>query len=145
MIILNWFISNVPTTVFVFGASSTKPQAYLKPYAIWERLQLSLYFIQEMVISFLYVYEILRMLKPKVFQSHKRSESEGNILAPVETSRKWRSETSRLVLKHLVYINVLIVMLDISLLVTEYIGHYEVQVIYKVSTILFCSYSLWAH
>jgi hypothetical protein len=84
----------------------------------------------------------MRMLKPKAFPLHERTESEGNILTPVAASRKWRSETSREVLRHLVYINILIVALDVSLLVTEYIGHYEVQVVYKVSTVFLHPYLL---
>src|ERR1700760_4120782 len=42
MIIGNWFISNVPTTVFVFGASSSQSGSYVLIYAIWERVQLCL-------------------------------------------------------------------------------------------------------
>jgi hypothetical protein len=113
------------------------PGPYLKPYAVWERLQLSLYFVQETSIGLVYVYEIMRMLKPHAGEgiSFGPSTSGG-------TSRKWRSENSRMVLKHLVYISLLIVALDVSLLVTEYIGHYEIQVIYKVSPMLFLSHPL---
>jgi hypothetical protein len=134
MIIINWFISNIPTTVFVFGASSMKPEPYLAPYAVWERLQLSLYFVQETSISILYVYEIVQMLRPHV--SEAQSGSNAGMLGSSVTggsSRKWRSVKSRQVLKHLIYISCLIVAMDISLMITEFVGHYEIQVLYKVS------------
>jgi hypothetical protein len=34
-------------------------------------------------------------------------------------------------MKHLIWINVLIVLLDLTILATEYSGHYEIQVMYK--------------
>lgn len=132
--IANWFISNIPTTVFVFGASSTHPAPYLKPYAVWERLQLSLYFVQELVISGLYVYEVVGMLRPD-FGATQESKR-GSIFSGHGLGRRWRSDSGRTVLKHLIWINIFIVVLDVSLLVTEYIGHYEIQVLYKVGILL---------
>jgi hypothetical protein len=131
LIISNWFISNIPTSVFVFGASSTNPGPYLKLYGIWERLQLSLYFVQELAISGLYVYEVVGMLRPDsgaLLPENKRE----SIFSRHRLGRRWRSDSSRLVLKHLIWINITIIVLDVSLLVTEYIGHYEIQVVYKV-------------
>jgi hypothetical protein len=63
MIITNWFISNVPTTVFVFGANSIYAQHFNKIYGIWERLQLCLYFVQEITISGLYIFYVVKLLQ----------------------------------------------------------------------------------
>ncbi|KAF2673418.1 hypothetical protein BT63DRAFT_367747 [Microthyrium microscopicum] len=125
MIIANWFISNVPTTVFVFGASSNNPAPWSKIYAVWERLQLCLYFVQESVISGLYVWSIMGMLSDT--HSH-----ETHIRKMAFSSRRLSmADKSKRVLKHLIYVNVIMVLLDISLLITEFIGHYEIQVLYK--------------
>jgi hypothetical protein len=113
------------------------PGPYLKPYGIWERLQLSMYFAQETGISLLYVWEVLGMLKPQEYDPHSPRKRLSSVFSTTGTGRKWRSESSRLVLKHLIYINFLIMALDVSLLITEYIGHYEIQVLYKVTNYFF--------
>lgn len=132
-IVANWFVSNIPTTVFVFGAASLHPEKFNTPYGVWERLQLALYFVQEVVISSIYVYEVTKMLKPDIF-NHLigTNRSDTSNLTSTSFGQRMRSETSKRVLRHLLWINLAIVALDTSLLVTEYIGHYEVQVLYKV-------------
>jgi hypothetical protein len=134
MIIANWFISNVPTTVFIFAAASPQPERYDGPYGVWERLQLCLYFVQEVIISCIYGTEVIKMLKPELFGS--LISEQGSLSGKTTSSansfeRKMHSETSKRVLRHLLWINVVIIALDITLLVIEFIGHYEVQVLYK--------------
>jgi hypothetical protein len=117
MIICNFFVSNIPIAILVYGANSSNPDPWLPTYGIWERLQLCLYFTQETIISGLYVYEVFKL---------RRSMR-------TTSSASWNSgmETKRKVMSHLIYINILIIMIDVSLLVTEFIGHYEIQVLYK--------------
>jgi len=128
MILVNWFVSNIPTTVFVFGAASANPEPFVKPYDVWERLQLILYFTQETIISLLYVYEVTRMLKPDVFDMQRRKRRRSSF-----AKKAWKNEGAKKILWHLISINVFIVMLDVTLLITEFTGHYDVQVLYKVS------------
>jgi hypothetical protein len=47
------------------------------------------------------------------------------------------AQKSRTVLTHLIIVNVFMVMLDIALLVTEFLGLFEVQVLYKVRQLNF--------
>jgi len=105
---------------------------YQKPYAVWERLQMTLYFVQELTISGFYVYEIVRMLKPHMFDKFARKQSgrsgNKNLFGD---GKEWKSEAGKKVLNHLLWINCFIVALDISMMVTEYIGQFEVQVVYK--------------
>lgn len=136
IIIANVFVSNVPTTIFVFGSVSAHNGPFLKPYAFWERFQLCCYFVQEAVISGLYVFEIARILRPDGYgnsfeeDAQRRTDQERGVMtAP---TRKVRTQRGRRVMKHLLYVNIVIVILDITLLVTEFIGHYEIQVLYKV-------------
>jgi hypothetical protein len=133
MIITNWFISNVPTTVFVFGAASSNPGPYVGIYGIWERIQLCLYFVQETIISALYVFYVRKMIEiseksRQSFRSIRSLQTLGSYLH----DRNSRSHSQK-VLKHLIHVNLVVILLDITLLATEFIGHYELQVLYKVS------------
>jgi hypothetical protein len=153
MIVVNWLISNVPTTVLAFGAISATPGPYLLPYTIWERLQLCLYFVQEIVLSGLYVYYIIALLR----LSDRREDVENTLTTNSvseegvkvrETSRisEWWERTSeritgqmwtqdaRTVFKHLLAVNLLLVLMDITMLIVEFVGYFEVQVLYKVGT-----------
>jgi hypothetical protein len=134
IIIANFFISNVPTTVFVFVTTAGYGEPFLKLYAVWERLQLCCYFVQETIISGLYIHEITRILKPEVHNNlstegvRARDQEMGSVTMP----RKMRSQRGRRVMKHLLYVNIVIVILDVTLLVSEFIGQFDIQVLYKV-------------
>jgi hypothetical protein len=133
MIIANWFLSNIPTTVFVFGASSPNPAPYMVPYGVWERLQLCLYFTQEVIISCIYGVGVVRMLKPDFFvgkldtNTSKKSGSSAYSFG----KRMRSSDTNKRILRHLLWVNAVIIVLDITLLVVEFVGHYEIQTLYK--------------
>lgn len=112
MIITNVVICHIPTSVLVFGANSNNPGPYITPYSIYEKVQITIFFIQEVVISGLYIYSSANILKPS-----------GNIQA----------ESIRRAMTQLISINAFIVVLDLTLLATEYAGHYEIQVMYKAA------------
>ena len=139
MIILNFFVSNVPITIFIFASASSHAGPFLKPYAFWERFQLCCYCTQETIISGLYIYEISSILKPQGSSStfpteERKSTDRGASVSRMPTKRAVKkSPRGRKVLKHLLYVNIIIVILDVTLLATEFIGHYEIQVLYKVS------------
>jgi hypothetical protein len=75
-----------------------------------EKIQVTAFCIQEFIISGLYVYETRRILKPG------------------ETFQKKRT---RQVMRHLIYVNVLIIIMDVILLCTEYANRYEIQTTFK--------------
>ncbi|KAF1958103.1 hypothetical protein CC80DRAFT_470363 [Byssothecium circinans] len=112
MIISNAIIGHIPTSVFAFGANSPKPGPFVPLYAAYEKVQVTLFFVQETVISGLYVYETVKFLKPA-----------SNIKGP----------RARKVMTHLIYVNIMIILMDITLLGTEYSGHYEIQTTYKAA------------
>ncbi len=75
-----------------------------------EKIQLTAFSLQEFIISALYVYETRKILKPgEIFQK-----------------RRFRQ-----VMRHLIYINILLVALDITLLATEYANLYVIQITMK--------------
>lgn len=75
-----------------------------------EKIQVTAFCIQEFIISGLYVYYTRQILKPG------------------ETFQKKRT---RQVMLHLIYVNVLVILLDVILLCTEYANLYEIQITFK--------------
>lgn len=75
-----------------------------------EKIQVTAFCIQEFIISGLYVYYTRLMLKPGEAYQKKRT---------------------RQVMLHLIYVNVLVILMDVILLCTEYANLYEIQITFK--------------
>lgn len=112
MIIVDAVICHVPIIVFVYGANSDSPDVFSRPYSIYEKIQITIFFLQELIISGLYVFSAAKVLKP------------------VGTMK---GKNVRTAMKHLIYINVFVVFFDLTLLATEYAGQYEIQVLFKAA------------
>ena len=113
MIIFDAIIAHVPTIVFIYGSnlSSNPKNPFAAPYSIYEKIQVTIFFIQECIISGLYISETIKTIK---LQRDIRS-----------------NRSSRRLLKHLVFINILIIAFDITILGLEYASYYDVQTSYK--------------
>jgi hypothetical protein len=85
-------------------------KVFATPYSIMEKIQVTAFCIQEFIISGLYVYATRQILKPG------------------ETFHKKRT---RQVMLHLIYVNILVILMDIALLCTEYADLYEIQITFK--------------
>src|SRR5450432_4159422 len=83
---------------------------FVQPYSIMEKIQVTAFCIQEFIISGLYLYETRRILQPSATFQKKRT---------------------RQVMLHLIYVNILIILMDITLLCTEYADLYEIQITFK--------------
>ncbi|RSL96095.1 hypothetical protein CEP52_011699 [Fusarium oligoseptatum] len=64
MIITNFFILHVPVTILFLGSNTRDSHRYLAAFNIYERIQLAGFFLQETIISGLYIWETARGLKP---------------------------------------------------------------------------------
>lgn len=111
MIIVDAIICHVPITVMVYGANTADPEPFVVPYSIYEKFQVTIFFIQEFVISGLYIWETLKIMR-----------LEGSLQV---------SQRTRRVMSHLLYVNVLIIILDTTVLGLEYAGLYTIQTAYK--------------
>ncbi|KAK3936493.1 hypothetical protein QBC46DRAFT_321435 [Diplogelasinospora grovesii] len=111
MIIVDAVICHIPISVMVYGANSNNPEPFVTPYSIYEKVQVTIFFIQELIISGLYIFETVKLLR-------------------LETMIFDRKKGPNLLL-HLVIVNVIIVLLDITILGLEYSGLYDIQTIYK--------------
>ena len=110
MIIADFFLLHIPTTVLTFGSNSSASARYTGPYAIMEKIQMTGFFIQESIISGIYVYNAIRIFKP---------------------AQAFRKKRIRRIMFHLAAVNVLIILMDVALLTTEYLNLYDIQTTFK--------------
>ncbi|KAI1841660.1 hypothetical protein JX265_009325 [Neoarthrinium moseri] len=110
MIIVNAIICHVPTTIFVYGANSANPTRWIKPYQIYEKIEVTLFFVVESILSGIYIWKTLSFFR---FEAtlHARPLSQ--------------------LMMHLIWINVVIILLDATILALEYAGFYNLQTAYK--------------
>lgn len=107
MIIVDAFCFHIPTTVLTYGANTLNYRRYLRPFDAIERLQMTAFCIQEFIISGVYVYSTIKLLRPVY---HGRT---------------------RRVMMHLIWINLIIIAMDVALLTMEYSSQYEIEATLK--------------
>jgi hypothetical protein len=107
MIIVDAFCFHIPTTVLTFGSNSKYAFRYTASFNIFERLQMTAFCIQEFIISGIYVYSTIRLLRP-VYHGRTRK-----------------------VMMQLIWINMIIIGMDIVLLAMEYGKNYEIEATLK--------------
>ncbi|EEH04332.1 integral membrane protein [Histoplasma capsulatum G186AR] len=125
MIIFTVVFISIPTMLLgIFAVESRPPmlhaagtQAGERPdvvhaNSIWDRIQVSIFFVEETIISVLYVIETRRRMQ----NLHTLGERDHNIYK---------------VMHHLIYANVFVICLDISLLALSYSTHFYIQAAYK--------------
>jgi hypothetical protein len=112
MIIFTAVTCHIPVTIVVFLMKSSKTGSYVKIYEIYEPLQLTFFAAQEIIISGIYIYSTAEMLRPILQQFG-------------QNARKtfWR----------LIYINLFIIILDVTLVSLQYAGYDELQHFYKAA------------
>jgi hypothetical protein len=109
MIVLNFFILHVPVTILFLG-SNAGVGSFVAPFNVYERIQLAGFSAQEIIISGLYIWETMTGLRP--------------VLA-------MKGRAGKRVIGNLVIVNTIAVLLDASLLATEYTDNFDVQTTYK--------------
>lgn len=111
MIVINAVVLHVPTTVLTYGSNLAPPgpqrDSYIESYNVMEKIQMTGFCLQEFIISGLYIWETLRMLR----------------LDPDSTKRKIQYQ--------LLAINLIIIVLDVGLLVAEYMNFYIMETMLK--------------
>ncbi|KAI5460197.1 hypothetical protein BGZ63DRAFT_389699, partial [Mariannaea sp. PMI_226] len=95
----------------VYGSFSSSPEMWQLPYSIMEKIQVTIFFIQETILSSFYIVETVKLMRLE--------RSMGN------------TKASRRLMKHLVVVNILIILLDVTILGLEYANEYNYQTSYK--------------
>ncbi|KAJ5736501.1 uncharacterized protein N7483_001626 [Penicillium malachiteum] len=113
MIVVNFFCLHVPTTVLTYGANivHTGDMAWIWGYNVMEKVQLTGFTIQESLISTLYVFHTVKLLR----------------LGAEVTIRP----DARSIMYQLIGINCAIMAMDLLLLGLEYANQYAVQIVLK--------------
>ncbi|KAJ5525918.1 hypothetical protein N7494_012568 [Penicillium frequentans] len=102
----------IPAIVLNFGSSYLPhDSSWTKGFDVFERLQLTWFVAQEMSISSIYIWETVQLIR----------------LSPEGDKRRHK------ILYELVAINVAAIVMDIALVVLEYLGFYFTQVILKAT------------
>jgi hypothetical protein len=109
MIIFNFCALHIPTTILFLGINRGL-HSFDGPFNIFERIQLAGFAIQETIISGLYIWETMTSLRPVLAMKGSRGQR---------------------VITNLIVVNAIAVLLDASLLTTEYTNHFDVQTTYK--------------
>lgn len=107
MIIVDAFCFHIPTTILTYGSNTPDPERYTRAFNVVERLQMTAFCIQEFIISGIYVYSTIRLLRP-VYHGRTRK-----------------------VMMQLIWINLIIIAMDIVLLAMEYGKNYEIEATLK--------------
>jgi hypothetical protein len=105
MIIFNVIFSHFPTTVLTFGSFVVATEPWVNGYAIYEKVQMTFFCIQEVTLGTLYLVYTRRL------RLHKK--------------------VTHLVTQTL-YINMMVLGLDIAMLFLEYANLYNYQIMLKV-------------
>jgi len=109
MIIFNAFAMHIPTTVLFLG-SNHGVQDFIAPFNVYERVQLTVFSVQETIISALYIWETLTELRPILMLKGPRGQ--------------------RVVL-NVILVNAIAILLDASILATEFTNHFDIQTSYQ--------------
>jgi hypothetical protein len=94
----------------MYGANASPVNSWTHPYEIYERVQVTMFCLQELMISGVYI---------KTCYSFFDS---GNSIY---------GDVVRKMQRHLLAVNVLIILLDIPILILEYTDMYDLQTVYK--------------
>lgn len=114
MIVVNAIVLHIPTTVLTFGSNShTNTATFVAGYNVMEKVQMCGFFLQEVILSSIYIAETVRILRTSI-----------------------QENTIRLMYQ-LMAINVLIIIMDLGLLGLECASLYILETITKP-----CFYSI---
>ncbi|KAF4448889.1 hypothetical protein F53441_7751 [Fusarium austroafricanum] len=110
MIITNAIIFHIPIIILMYGANSSGKNPWVHPYKIYEKIQVTVFFFQELIISAIYIKTCLTFFGTEGLLHRKG----------VQRMRR-----------HLLLVNVVIILLDIPILVLEFADFYDFQTAYK--------------
>ncbi|KAB8234121.1 uncharacterized protein BDW43DRAFT_274324 [Aspergillus alliaceus] len=108
MIIANFFLLHVPTSVLTYGSNvPDRSPIFVKGYNIMEKIQMTGFTAQEVILSGLYIWETIKLL------------------------RLGSSRQNQRIMHQLVGINVIMFIMDLALLGLEYANFYAIQITLK--------------
>jgi hypothetical protein len=131
MIIINGVVLHSITTVLTFGSNSNslRPQTlerFVRGYSIIEKTQMVGFFVQEVILSAIYIKEAIRMLKlSEAIHDDTQSFDDGTGQGHVRNSHV------RKTMYQLLAINIIIIVMDLALLGVEFANLYLIETTLK--------------
>ncbi|KAH7083904.1 hypothetical protein FB567DRAFT_94262 [Paraphoma chrysanthemicola] len=112
MIVFNAITIHIPVIALALTSEATQSARIIRVFMIFDKVQLVVFFVQEAIISIIYIYETIRLL--------------GNGDQP-------NGRPLRKLLGHLLLVNAVVLILDATLVVTQFTGYYLIQTTYKTA------------
>ncbi|KAF2650229.1 hypothetical protein K491DRAFT_707674 [Lophiostoma macrostomum CBS 122681] len=131
MIIFNAVTLHTVTTVLTFGSNSnsltpTTLNHFVRGYNIMEKIQMVGFFVQELILSLIYIKETVRLLR--LSEAVIKGEVEaGSVVDESNLS----SRSVRKTMNQLIIINAIIIAMDIALLAVEFANLYLIETTLK--------------
>ncbi|KAG6003427.1 hypothetical protein E4U54_000687 [Claviceps lovelessii] len=115
IIVTNVFLLHVPIIVLMYGAnsnssSSSRDNPWIQPYIAYEKVQVTMFFLQELLISAVYIRSCFSFF---------------------DTRNSLYGDAVPRMRRHLILVNVLVILLDVPILCLEYTDFYDIQTAYK--------------
>ncbi|KAF2655604.1 hypothetical protein K491DRAFT_598606 [Lophiostoma macrostomum CBS 122681] len=110
MILVDLLVIQVGATTLYAGSQTSQAARYLPIYKVWERFQVTAFFVQECILSGLYIYRTYVLM---------------------HDSTAFRGKDVSKLLKHLILVNILVIALDVTILAFQYAGLYDIQTAWK--------------
>lgn len=129
MIIINGSVLHCITTVLTFASNAndltpTVLQRFVNGYSIMEKIQMVGFFLQELILSVIYIRETIRLLR--------LSESVHDDVGSFEDgSGQLRNASVRKTMYQILAINVIIIVMDLALLGAEFANLYLIETTLK--------------
>ncbi|EHK19825.1 uncharacterized protein TRIVIDRAFT_5724, partial [Trichoderma virens Gv29-8] len=111
IIIVDAIVCHGTVIPMVYGSFSNNPEIFAKPYSIAEKMEVIIFFLQEVMISTFYIIETVGIMRIENFLGNHRS--------------------SRRLMQHLVIVNILVILLDSTIIILEFANLYDYQISYK--------------
>ncbi|PGH20420.1 hypothetical protein AJ80_03565 [Polytolypa hystricis UAMH7299] len=107
MIIIDAVLLHLPTTILTFGSNSSAKDRFVPVYNVMEKIQMTGFCVQEFIISTLYIWETVKMLR----------------ISPEKGNRK--------IMWQLLSINIIFILMDLGLLAAAYANLYAFETTLK--------------
>ncbi|PYH97173.1 hypothetical protein BO71DRAFT_417275 [Aspergillus ellipticus CBS 707.79] len=111
LIIFDAIVLLVPTTILTYSTIYIGTDPIVRGYNVMERMQLAWFCAQEILISIIYIVETIKLLRLRPEKDPQRHKTMYELIA----------------------INFVIILLDVALLVLEYVGLYTLQTTLKAA------------
>lgn len=109
ILIVDAVVFSISITIVCYGSAFIRTPGWNASYTILERLQVTWFCVQEFILAFLYIRETIKLLH----------------LNPTHSSRR------RKIMYELLAINIGIILMDVAVIVIEFLGLYYLQVLVK--------------